>query len=165
MDDDDPTLLRREPLTADERRRAALVGLTPIGIALLVLLPVALLGSASVVEAVVAAAVYGGLLGLAAGFVYVDRVQARQCPRCRRRRVRGEQTCDRCGYDLEGEPRFACPERHDVYVEPGLCHCGRRLVALDPPRGIGGEITAMLKVGAWLLAFLVGVGLILQFVN
>ncbi|MDX1621119.1 MAG: hypothetical protein R3320_09025 [Nitriliruptorales bacterium] len=165
MSEENPAVLRREPLTRAERRRVALVGLAPVGIALLVLLPLALLGSASVVEALVAAAVYGGLLGLAAGFVYVDRVQARQCPRCSRRRVRGEQTCGRCGYDLDGEPRFACSERHEVYVEPGLCRCGRRLVELDPPRGIGGEITAMLKVGAWLLAFLVGVGLILQFVN
>lgn len=163
--DGGPAALRREPLTSAERRRVLAVGLAPVGLAGVVLSIVALFGPASIADALVAAVVYGGLLGLAAGFVYVDRLHARQCPRCTRRRRRGETTCGRCGYDLETEPRYACPERHQVYVEPGLCGCGRRLVELPTPRGIGPEVVTALKVGAWLFAFLIGVGIVLRMVG
>ncbi|MDX1619740.1 MAG: hypothetical protein R3320_02030 [Nitriliruptorales bacterium] len=162
LDDDRPAALHREPLNDAERWRVALLAASPIAVAAVILIPVALLGPASLTDAVIAALVYGGLLGLAVGFVAVDRIQARQCPRCNRRRAPTEDVCERCGYDLEGQPRFACPERHRVYVEPGLCDCGRRLQQLDAPRGIGREVVAMLKIGAWLLAFLVGVGILLR---
>lgn len=162
---DGPAALEREPLTRDERRRVLAVGLAPVGLAAAGLFVVALLGPASIADALVAAAVYGGMIGLAAGFVYVDRLHARQCPRCGWRRDRTDAACARCGYDLEGQPRYACSERHRVYVEPGLCECGRRLAELAPPRGIGREVVTALKVGAWLLAFLVGVGVLLQVVG
>lgn len=165
---DEPTPARvftRAPLTSSERRRAVLVGLAPIPAAVLVLTPFAIWGGASVGEVVGAALVYGGLLGLAAGFVFVDRVHARQCPRCGERAERGTAVCPTCGYDLVARPRFACDERHAVYLEPGLCACGRRLHELPVARGIAREIVLMLKIGAWLLAFLIGVGLLLQMVD
>lgn len=162
LDDDTPALLQRQPLTGRERRWVVAAGMTPIVLAGLVLVPVALLGPASVLDVVVAAGVYGGLMGLAAAFVAVDRLQARQCPRCGRRRGSSDERCQDCGYDLAEQPRFACPQRHAVYVEPGLCRCGRRLSRIAPPRGVGHEVVTMLKVGAWLLTFLVGVGVILR---
>lgn len=153
---------RRPPLTRAERRRAVLAGLLPVPLTAVVLAPFALRGAATVGDVVGAALVYGGLLGLAAGFVYVDRVHARQCPRCGVRSPRGTATCAGCAYDLARRPRFACDERHVVHLEPGLCECGRRLQPLPVARGIGREITLMLKIGAWLLAFLLGMGLLLQ---
>lgn len=155
-------LQRRPPLTAGERRTAAVVSLAPVVLAALVLVPFAVRGPATAGDVVAAALVYGGLLGLAAGFVYVDRVHGRQCPRCGRRGERGESRCPGCGYDLEERPRFACEERHATYLEPGLCACGRRLQPLPVARGIGRELAVMLKIGAWLLAFLLGLGLLLQ---
>jgi hypothetical protein len=153
---------RRPPLSADERRRAALAGLLPIPVAALLLAPFAIWGPATSGDVVGAALVYGGLLGLAAGFVYVDRVHARQCPRCGVRAARGTEACPDCAYDLAERPRYACDQRHIVYLEPGLCDCGRRLQPLPVARGIGREITWMLKIGAWLLAFLLGMGFLLQ---
>ncbi|MBW3620677.1 MAG: hypothetical protein KY461_10565 [Actinobacteria bacterium] len=171
MDDDEgrsgdtpaPAVLhRRPPLTSDERRRALLAGLLPVPVAALLLTPFALWGPATAGDVVGAAIVYGGLLGLAAGFVYVDRVHGRQCPRCGARAVRGSGTCGTCGYDLELRPRYSCDQRHAIYLDPGLCECGRRLQPLPVARGVGREITLMLKIGAWLLAFLLGMGFLLQ---
>lgn len=158
------TLGHRAPLTSRQRRRAVLAGLAPIGLAALVLAPFAVTGPATLGDVIGAALVYGGLLGLAAGFVYVDRVHARQCPRCTQPGGQAGR-CPTCGYDLETRPRFACEQRHAVYVEDGLCDCGRRLHRLPDVRGVGREITWMLKVGAWLLAFLLGMGLLLQIVG
>jgi hypothetical protein len=146
-----------------ERRRVALAGFVPIAVAALVLLPVGFVTGAGVGEVLAAAVVYGGLLGLAAAFVTVDRLHARQCPRCRTRNARGTARCGRCGYDLVVRPRFACDERHTVHLDDdGLCACGRRLKPLPTARGIGPEIAFTLKVGAWLLALLIGIGLALQ---
>lgn len=164
--DASPTAIpHRSPLTGHERRRAVLVGLLPIPVAAVVLAPFAVWGGASVGEVLGAAVVYGGLLGLAAGFVYVDRVHARQCPRCGTRSHRGQATCAECGYDLERRPRYVCEERHGVALEPGLCGCGRRLHELPAVRGVGREIVVMLRIGGWLLAFLLGIGLLLQMVD
>lgn len=171
MDHEDPpapgtppraVLHRRPPLTSRERRRAVLAGLVPIPVVALLLVPFAVWGPATAGDVIGAAIVYGGLLGLAAGFVYVDRVHARQCPRCGVRSPRGIATCPGCAYDLAERPRFACDQRHVVYLEPGLCDCGRRLQPLPTARGVGREITLMLKIGAWLLAFLLGMGFLLQ---
>lgn len=155
-------LPRREPLTSGERRRALLVGLAPIPLAALVLIPFAIANGAGIGDVLGAAIVYGGLLGLAAGFVYVDRVHARQCPRCGTRSRRGTEVCPTCAYDLVERPRYACEERHEMHLEPGLCGCGRRLQPLPVARGIGREVAVMLKIGGWLLAFLLGMGFLLQ---
>jgi hypothetical protein len=40
--------------------------------------------------------------------------------------------CAACGYDVRERPRFACSEGHRVAYEPGMCDCGRRLLALRP---------------------------------
>jgi hypothetical protein len=150
-------------LDRGERRRVMVAGLVPIGAAALVLLPVGYLTGAGLGEVLAAALVYGGLLGSAAAFVTVDRLHARQCPRCRTRNARGTAWCSDCGYDLVGRPRFGCDERHTVYLDDdGLCACGRRLRPLPTARGIGPEIAFTLKVGAWLLALLIGIGVVLQ---
>lgn len=156
---------QRDPLTPTERRRALLAGGVPVLLAVVVLAPFAVVGPATVVDVVVAAVVYGGLVGLAAAFLYVDRVHARQCPRCGRRGEQGVARCPGCGYDLQHRPRYACDQRHRLYLDPGLCECGRRLQELPTARGIGREVVVMLKFGAWLLAFLVGMGLLLRYVG
>lgn len=155
----------RSPLTPGERRRVAVAAVLPVALAAVVLTPVAVLGAATVGEVVVAALVYGGLLGLTTAFVTYDRVQARQCPRCASRNARSAMVCRDCGYDLVEAPRFACAERHATYLEDGLCDCGRRLQRLPTARGIGPEVVWVLKAGGWLLAFLVLVGLILQWTS
>jgi hypothetical protein len=158
-----PAVLRqRAPLTAAERRTAAAVAVAPVLLAAVVLAPFAVWGPATAGDVVSAALVYGGLLGLAAGFVYVDRVHGRQCPRCGRRGHRGEAACPVCGYDLAHRPRYACEERHATYLEPGLCECGRRLHEQPVARGVGREVAVVLRIGGWLLAFLLGIGLLLQ---
>lgn len=155
----------RSPLTTQERRRVVVAAVAPVALAAVLLTPVAVLGAATAGEVLVAALVYGGLLGLTAAFVTYDRVQARQCPRCASRNERSATACRDCGYDLVEAPRFACAERHAIYLEDGLCDCGRRLQRLPTARGIGPEVVWVLKAGAWLLAFLVLVGLILQWTS
>lgn len=152
----------RPALTSRERRRVALWAVAPFFVSLVVLAPFAMLGPATAGDVVGAALVYGGLLGLASGFVAVDRTHARMCPRCGERNPRDRERCASCAYDLAERPRFACEQRHAAYLEPGLCRCGRRLQQLPTVRGVGREVAFILKVGAWLLAFLLGVGLLLQ---
>lgn len=151
------------PLSRGERWRVAAAALAPVGLVGLGLVPVAAWTGAGAGELLGATIVYGGLLGLASGFVYVDRVHARQCPRCSARNPRDAKACDRCGYDLGDRPQFSCSEGHRIYVEPGLCSCGRRLRRREVARGIGPEVAFILRVGAWLLAFLFGAGLLLRF--
>lgn len=155
---------RRPPLTRGQRLRALVAGLAPIALVAVSLSPFALVGAADTADVLGASFVYGGLLGLAAGFVYVDRVHARQCPRCGRRSSRQATGCSGCGYDLVERPRYACTERHAVYLDPGLCDCGRRLQQLEVAHGLGRELAFMLKLALWLLAFFVGVGLLLPLV-
>lgn len=139
------------------------VELAPVLLALLVLLPIGAATGAAVGEVVAATVVYGGLLGLTAGFLTVDRLQARRCPRCQLRTRRGDARCPACGYDLVERPRYACTERHLVrFDDEELCDCGRRLAPLPAARGIGREVTFMLKLGGWLLALLLGIGFALQ---
>jgi len=149
------------PLTARERRSVAVAAVAPVPGVFVALLPFMLTG-ATVSSLLGAAMVYGSLLGLAAGFVAVDRFHARQCGRCRERTERRALACAACGYDLVERPRFACPQRHTIYLDEGLCACGRRLAALPSPRGVGREVVLMLRVGGWLLAFLMGVGVLLR---
>jgi len=162
-----PTPVRRAaPLSFREKRLTGLLALAPIALALAVLAPIAAVTGADAGEVVSAALVYGGLLGLAVGFVAVDRLQARQCPRCRSRPERGSEVCTACGYDLEHRPRFACEERHHTYLDDdGDCSCGRPLRPLPIVHGVGREIVFMVKLGAGLLVFLLAVGLVLQVIE
>ncbi len=154
----------RDRLNSTERWTVAAAALAPVGLAVLVLTPIAVATSSSAGDVVVAALVYGGLLGLASGFVAVDRIQARQCPRCATRNLRRATACEDCGYDLVRRPRYACTERHAIHLTPGMCDCGRRVHELDVARGIGPEVRFMLRAGAWLLVFLLVLGLALRFV-
>ncbi|MEX1176946.1 MAG: hypothetical protein WEB09_00660 [Nitriliruptor sp.] len=161
-----PTRARRaSPLTTHEKGRVALAALAPVLVTVLVLAPVALVTSITFGDVLSAAVVYGGLLGLAAGFVATDRLQARQCPRCGQRQRRGAAGCDACGYDLARRPRYACAERHLAYLDrqgDGRCECGRPLEPLPETRGVGPQVVATLRIGGLLLVFLVVVGLVLN---
>lgn len=157
---------RAAPLTRRERWLVAAWSFGPVVAVAVLLAPVALVTAATAGDVVGTAAMFGGLLGLAGGFVAVDRLQARQCPRCRTRHPRGATgRCGACGYDLEERPRFACPERHAVFLDDGgdgRCPCGRWLEPLPTTRGVGPQVLATLKIGGLLLAFLVVVGLLLR---
>lgn len=141
-------------LTAAERRRVARTALVPVVVAAVALTPVAVMTTATATDVVGAVVLYGGLLGLAAGFVAVSRLQARQCPACHRRHDRGTARCV-CGYDLQERPRYTCPRRHGIYLGPGTCQCGETLGRLRTARGIGSQVMVALRFGGWLLAFLV----------
>lgn len=164
--DGGPTLaVRAAPLSSGERRLVAVVAFAPVLLAAVVLTPVAMALGAGPGAVTGASLVYGGLLGLAAGFVAVDRLQARQCPRCRRRADRGHDVCAGCRYDLHDRPRYACDLRHELYLDAGgdgRCRCGRRVQRLPIAQGLRREVAFMLKLGGWLLAFLLGVGVLLQ---
>ena len=157
-----PGGVRRDRLTSAERWTVAGAAVAPVVLAVIVLVPVAAATSSSAADVAVAAIVYGGLVGLATGFVAVDRLQARQCPRCTTRNLRRATACEDCGYDLVRRPRYLCSERHEVHLSPGLCACGRRLVEVEVARGVGPEVRFMLRAGLWLLAFLLVVGFLLQ---
>lgn len=154
----------RDRLTSSERRTVAVAAVAPVVLAAVVLTPIAAMTASSAGDVVVASLVYGGLLGLATGFVAVDRMHARQCPRCATRNLRRATACEDCGYDLVRRPRYACSERHQVHLTPGLCDCGRRVQELEVARGVGPEVRFMLRAGVWLLVFLVAVGLLLRWV-
>ncbi len=163
---DAPARARRAaPLSRSEKRVVGAVAAAPVLLAVVVLVPVAALTGAGPGEIAGAALVYGGLLGLAAGFVTVDRLQARQCPRCRSRQARGVASCTDCGYDLLARPRYACRDRHELHVEPGLCACGQRLEALPVATGVGREVAVALRIGGWLLAFLLAMGVLLRLLD
>lgn len=155
----------RGPLTGRERRLVAAWTLAPFVVALLVMSPFVLADRATFTDLVAASVVYGGLVALAAGFVAHDRLQARQCPACTARKARDATACSTCGYDLEHRPRYRCSEGHVTTLDPGLCECGRRLQPLPTPRGIGREVVGMLRVGAWMLVFLLAIGLVLHWIG
>ena len=148
-------------LTRAERRRTWRVGAAVTALAFVVLLALALAGRATLLDVLLGTVVYGGLLGLAVAVVVHERLQAAHCPACDATGPLRRTTCDACGYDLAERPMYRCPERHERYVEPGICGCGRRLVRLERIRGLDREIRRTLWVGAWVAAFLVGVALLL----
>lgn len=166
-DADVPRRLRRArtPLTPRERRIVAWVSAAPIIVAAVILTPLAMFGSLAWNEVVWGSLVYGGLLALAGGFVTVDRLQSRRCPRCGSVAVSTVTVCPDCAYDQATAPRWACEERHEVYLDPGVCACGRRLEPMPPIRGMAAEVRWSLKIGAWLLAFLMIMGVILSQVS
>lgn len=157
---------RAAPLSRRHKRLVAAWALAPVVATVVVLTPVAVLTAVTAADVVASAAIYGGLLGLAAGFVATDRLQARQCPRCRTSHPPGvAEVCPTCGYDLEARPRYACPERHQVFLDDGgdgRCPCGRWLEELPTVRGVGPQVAATLRIGAYLLGFLILVGLALR---
>lgn len=156
---------RSAPLDRRERVWVAVAAVGPAAVAVAVLAPLAVVTSLTGADVVGAALVYGGLLGLAGAFVATDRLQARQCPRCRTRRPRGEEVCGACAYDLVDRPRYTCDERHLAYVDDdgdGRCECGRRLHRLPPSRGVGPQVVGMLRIGAGLLLFLIAIGVVLR---
>ena len=129
------------------RRPAALRStLTAVGIALVA----SALGSAlftvalddSVGSGLVTFAIFGGLAALSAGVLAWELASLRVCPRC--------------GYDVRERPRFACSEGHRVAFEPGMCDCGRRLLALRPvPVARHALRAAWLALGFFLLVLVV----------
>ncbi|MBW3662079.1 MAG: hypothetical protein KY469_03180 [Actinobacteria bacterium] len=155
----------RGPLTPRQRVRVAVAAIAPVGLAALVLLPFAIRGGHGADDVLVGALVYGGLVGLALGFVAVDRAHAWRCPRCGADHGRGAVRCGRCGYDLATRPRYACDERHAVYLDPGTCECGRRLRPVGTARGIAREVVVAVVVGGVLLAFLLIVGVVLRWIE
>jgi len=76
-------------------------------------------------------AIFGGLAALTAGVLAWELASQRVCPRCGFENAT-MAACAACGYDVRERPRFACSEGHRVAYEPGMCDCGRRLLALRP---------------------------------
>lgn len=148
-------------LTPAERRRTWLVGAVPVVLALVVMVGLALAGRATLGDVVVGTLFYGGLLGLTAGVVAHERLSAAHCTACNAAGPIRRATCVDCGYDLAARPLFRCEERHQPYVESGLCDCGRRLQPVVRPRGLDRELRRTLWAGVWVAAFLVGVVLLL----
>jgi hypothetical protein len=105
---------------------------------------------------------FGGLAGLAAGFLAWEVASNRVCPRCAREQAAAAPVCAACGYDLRARPRFVCSEGHRPAFEPGLCDCGRRLVPLAPaPIGTHLLRTVWVAVGFFVAVVLVGLVLTL----
>jgi hypothetical protein len=77
--------------------------------------------------------VFGGLAAVTAGVLTWELVGNRYCPRCGHENRRKAALCAACAYDLATRPRFACSEGHRLAYEPGMCQCGRRLLALRAP--------------------------------
>jgi hypothetical protein len=75
--------------------------------------------------------IFGGLAALSAGVLAWELASLRVCPRCGFENA-ASAACAGCGYDVSRRPRFACSEGHRVAFEPGMCDCGRRLLALRP---------------------------------
>ena len=145
------------PLSGRERLTAVGIGLACIVGCGAFAAAIGVLTGRGMADVTWSAFVYGGLLAAAAVVVYVDRVYARQCPRCRARASQGDLRCPSCSYDVQSRPRVACSEGHGPYLEPGLCPCGRRLRPLERPRGVRPQVMATLGLGAGLLVFLVAV--------
>ncbi|MCC5948480.1 MAG: hypothetical protein JJT89_08490 [Nitriliruptoraceae bacterium] len=156
---------RAAPLSWRQKRLIGALAFAPVVLVAVLLTPVAIATDQGLGEVVVSALMFGGLLGLAVGFVATDRFQARQCPRCRMTGAKGAEVCAVCGYDLEHRPRFTCEVRHQVYLDPGACACGRRLRPMRPVRGIGREIRVMMLLGGGLLVFLLLTGFVLQLID
>jgi len=97
-------------------------------------------------------AIFGGLAALSAGVLAWELASLRVCPRCGHENPGLTTACAGCGYDVRARPRFACTEGHRVAWEPGLCDCGRRLLALRPvPVARHALRAAWLAIGFFLL--------------
>jgi len=142
------------------RRPAAVRStLTAVGVALVA----SALGSAlftvalddTVGSGLVTFAIFGGLAALSAGVLAWELASLRVCPRCGFENS-AMAACAGCGYDVRERPRFACSEGHRVAFEPGMCDCGRRLLALRPvPVARHALRAAWLALGFFLLVLVV----------
>jgi hypothetical protein len=102
-------------------------------------------------------AMFGGLAALTAGVLAWELASLRVCPRCGYENST-MTACAGCGYDVRERPRFACSEGHRVAYEPGMCDCGRRLLALRPvPVAKHAMRAAWFALGFFLLALVVAV--------
>jgi hypothetical protein len=103
-------------------------------------------------------AIFGGLAALSAGMLAWELASLRVCPRCGHENPGLTAACAGCGYDVRARPRFACTEGHRVAFEPGLCDCGRRLLALRPvPVARHALRAAWLALGFFLLVLVCAV--------
>jgi hypothetical protein len=142
------------------RRPSALRStLTAVGVAL----AASALGSAlftvalddTVGSGLITFAIFGTLAALSAGVLAWELASLRVCPRCGHENA-AMAACAGCGYDVRGRPRFACTEGHRVAFEPGICDCGRRLLALRPvPVARHALRAAWLALGFFLLVLVV----------
>jgi hypothetical protein len=149
-------------------RRPAAVRSTLIAVG--VALAASALGSAlftvalddSVGSGLITFAIFGSLAALSSGVLAWELASLRICPRCGYENS-AMAVCAGCGYDVAARPRFACSEGHRVAFEPGMCDCGRRLLALRPvPVARHAMRAAWLALGFFLLVLvvaLVGSGL------
>ena len=102
-------------------------------------------------------AMFGSLAALSAGVLAWELASLRVCPRCGFENAT-MAACAGCGYDVRERPRFACSEGHQVAYEPGMCDCGRRLLALRPvPVAKHALRAAWFALGFFLLALIVAV--------
>ena len=102
-------------------------------------------------------AMFGSLAALSAGVLAWELASLRVCPRCGFENS-AMGACAGCGYDVRERPRFACSEGHRVAFEPGMCDCGRRLLALRPvPVAKHALRAAWFALGFFLLALIVAV--------
>ena len=121
--------------TPGRRPAAVRSTLTAVGVALAmsavgsVLFTVAL--HDTVGSGLVTFAIFGGLAALSSGVLAWEWASQRVCPRCGYE-FRAVAASAACGYDVRERPRFACSEGHRVAFDPGMCDCGRRLLALRP---------------------------------
>jgi hypothetical protein len=116
----------------------------------------------SVGSGLITFAIFGSLAALSSGVLAWELASLRICPRCGYENS-AMAVCAGCGYDVAARPRFACSEGHRVAFEPGMCDCGRRLLALRPvPVARHAMRAAWLALGFFLLVLvvaLVGSGL------
>jgi hypothetical protein len=104
-----------------------------------------------------ASALFTGLAALSAGVLAWELASLRVCPRCGFENS-AMAVCAGCGYDVRERPRFACSEGHRVAYEPGMCDCGRRLLALRPvPVAKHAMRAAWFALGFFLLVLVVAV--------
>jgi hypothetical protein len=107
--------------------------------------------------------IFGGLGSVTAAVLAWELASNRCCPRCQRENGR-QRYCSTCGYDLHERPRYACTEGHQVLFEPGMCDCGRRVIALRPVPVFGHAITSIV-IGLTLFAALGVAALLASLVN
>ena len=109
----------------------------------------------SVGSGLITFAIFGSLAALSSGFLAWELASLRICPRCGYENA-AMSVCAGCGYDVAARPRFACSEGHRVVFEPGMCDCGRRLLALRPvPVARHAMRAAWLALGFFLLVLAV----------